>query len=96
MGRRDGLTSDSLLGAEVVLDGRLVACDEDHEPDLFWALRGAGGGRFGIATSFTFRTVPAPEATAFDLRWPLRAAAISWRRGRRGRPTGRTSSPPAC
>jgi FAD binding domain/Berberine and berberine like len=70
MGRRDGLTSDQLLGAEVALaDGRIVACDEDHDEDLFWALRGAGGGHFGVATSFTFRTVPAPEATAFDLRW---------------------------
>jgi FAD/FMN-containing dehydrogenase len=76
MGRRHGLTSDSLVGAEVVLaDGRLVACDEEHEPDLFWALRGAGGGHFGIVTSFTFRTVPAPDATAFDLRFPHEEAA---------------------
>jgi FAD/FMN-containing dehydrogenase len=75
MGRRHGLTSDSLAGAEVVLDGRLVACDEQREPELFWALRGAGGGRFGIVTSFTFRTVPAPEMTAFDLRWAWGEAA---------------------
>jgi FAD/FMN-containing dehydrogenase len=69
MGRLHGLTSDSLVGATVALDGRLVECDEHHEPELFWALRGAGGGRFGIVTSFTFRTVPAPQATAFDLRF---------------------------
>ena len=70
MGRREGLTADQLLGAEVALaDGRIVACDEHHDENLFWALRGAGGGHFGVATSFTFRTVPAPEATAFDLRW---------------------------
>jgi FAD/FMN-containing dehydrogenase len=76
MGRRHGLTSDSLVGAEVVLaDGRLVACDEQREPDLFWALRGAGGGKFGIVTSFTFRTVAPPEVTAFDLRWPHTDAA---------------------
>jgi FAD/FMN-containing dehydrogenase len=76
MGRRHGLTSDSLVGATVALDGRLVECDEQHEPDLFWALRGAGGGRFGIVTSFTFRTVPAPEATAFDLRFTDAAAVL--------------------
>jgi FAD/FMN-containing dehydrogenase len=75
MGRRHGLTSDSLAGAQVALGGRLVECDEQHEPELFWALRGAGGGRFGIVTSFTFRTVPAPEATAFDLRFPPTEAA---------------------
>jgi FAD/FMN-containing dehydrogenase len=75
MGRRHGLTSDSLVGADVVLGGRLLECDEQREPELFWALRGAGGGRFGIVTSFTFRTLPAPEATAFDLRWPFTEAA---------------------
>ena len=70
MGRRHGLTSDQLVSAEVALaDGRVVVCDEQHEPDLFWALRGAGGGHFGIVTEFSFRTVPAPEATVFDLRW---------------------------
>ena len=77
MGRRDGLTCDQLLGAEVALaDGRVVTCDEHHDEDLFWALRGAGGGHFGVATSFTFRTVPAPDATAFDLRWRRATAEL--------------------
>ena len=76
MGRRHGLTCDSLAGATVAVGGRLVECDEHHEPELFWALRGAGGGRFGIVTSFTFRTVPAPQATAFDLRFTDAAALV--------------------
>lgn len=76
MGRRHGLTSDSLIGATVAVGGRLVECDEQHEPELFWALRGAGGGRFGIVTSFTFRTVTAPEATAFDLRFTDAASLV--------------------
>src|SRR5918999_1969674 len=71
LGRRHGLTSDQLLAAEVVLpDGRVVECDERRHADLFWALRGAGGGQFGVATSFLFRTLPEPTATSFHLSWP--------------------------
>jgi FAD/FMN-containing dehydrogenase len=78
LGRKHGLTSDSLLAARVVLaDGRVVGCDGDREPDLFWALRGSGGGNFGVVTSLVFETVPAPAATAFHLTWPhLHAAAV--------------------
>ena len=78
LGRRHGLTSDNQLGARVVLaDGRIVGCDEHLHPDLFWALRGAGGGNFGVVTSLAFQTVPAPEATAFHLTWPhAHAAAV--------------------
>jgi FAD/FMN-containing dehydrogenase len=71
LGRKHGLTSDHLLGAQVVLaDGSIVECDEQREEDLFWALRGSGGGNFGVVTSLVFRTVPAPAATAFHLVWP--------------------------
>jgi len=78
LGRRYGLTSDQLLGAQVVLaDGRIVDCDEQHEPDLFWALRGAGGGQFGIVTSLLFRTVPAEDLTCFSLAWPYAQAAAA-------------------
>jgi FAD/FMN-containing dehydrogenase len=77
LGRRHGLTSDQLVGAEVVLaDGRIVECDEGQNEDLFWALRGAGGGQFGVVTSLRHRTLPAPEqATSFHLVWPVRLAA---------------------
>ncbi len=78
LGRKHGLTSDSLLAAQVVLaDGRIAECDEHREPDLFWALRGAGGCDFGVLTSLVFETVSAPEATAFHLTWPdTHAAAL--------------------
>src|SRR5204863_4578472 len=53
--RKYGLTIDSLLAAEVVTaDGQLHQVDADHEPDLFWAIRG-GGGNFGVATRFRVR-----------------------------------------
>jgi FAD/FMN-containing dehydrogenase len=53
--RKNGLTIDDVLGAEVVTaDGELLEVDEENHPDLFWALRG-GGGNFGVATRLRFR-----------------------------------------
>ena len=76
LGRKYGLTCDHLLRAEVVLaDGHIVECDEHENEDLFWALRGAGCGNFGVVTSFVFRTVPAPPATIFHLVWPFTHAS---------------------
>lgn len=47
LSRLYGMTIDALLAAEVVTaDGRVHEVDADHDPDLFWALRG-GGGNFG-------------------------------------------------
>ena len=66
-----GLTIDSLVGADVVLaDGSSVRTDEDHEPDLFWALRG-GGGNFGVVTSFRFRMHPVTSVVAGPMLWPI-------------------------
>jgi FAD/FMN-containing dehydrogenase len=76
LGRTYGLTSDQLVEAQVVLaDGRIVDCDEHRDQDLFWALRGAGGGHFGVVTSFGFKTVPAENLTCFKLVWPHTHAA---------------------
>jgi len=53
--RRNGLTIDDLLAAEVVTaDGEILEVDAETHPDLFWALRG-GGGNFGVATRLRFR-----------------------------------------
>jgi FAD/FMN-containing dehydrogenase len=58
----------------VLADGRIVECDEQHHPDLFWALRGAGAADIGVVTSLVFDPVPAPAATGFHLVWPHTAA----------------------
>jgi len=55
LGRKHGLTIDSLLAADIVTaDGQLLRVDTESHPDLFWAIRG-GGGNFGVATRFQFR-----------------------------------------
>jgi hypothetical protein len=53
-----GLTIDCLLSAEVVLaNGDIVTASETENPDLFWAIRGAGSS-FGVVTSFTSKAFP--------------------------------------
>src|SRR5262249_11112337 len=49
--------------------------DGEHDAELFWALRGAGAGNFGVATELIFRPVPAPVVTVFHLAWPFSQAA---------------------
>jgi hypothetical protein len=84
LGRKHGVTSDHLVGAQVVLaDGRIVECDANHESDLFWALRGAGAGNFGVVTSLVLGTVPAPEVTNIHASWPFSRAPVlidAWQR----------------
>jgi len=56
--RAYGMTIDSLVSADVVTaDGELRTIDAEHEPELFWGLRG-GGGNLGIATRFALRLHP--------------------------------------
>ncbi|MGW8376992.1 FAD-binding oxidoreductase [Streptomyces sp. ODS28] len=82
--RAYGLTSDSLTGARIVTaDGRIRDVDASHDPDLFWALRGAGNANFGVVTGLEFRTHPAHDGVTFFLSWPWsRAAAVlrEWQR----------------
>jgi FAD/FMN-containing dehydrogenase len=76
LGRSYGVTSDRLLAAQIVLaDGRVLDCDNHHHQELFWALRGAGAGNFGVVTQLVFGTVPAPQVTNFHLTWPPAGAA---------------------
>lgn len=55
---KHGLTVDNLLSADIVTaDGEFQTVDQEHSPELFWALRG-GGGNFGVVTSLEFQLHP--------------------------------------
>ncbi len=55
--RQYGLTCDALVGAKIITaDGQLLTCSEEQNQDLFWALRGGGGGNLGVVTEFIFET----------------------------------------
>ncbi|WP_042384071.1 FAD-binding oxidoreductase [Streptacidiphilus melanogenes] len=74
--RKYGLTCDRLAAAEVVTaDAHLRTASPGSEPDLYWALRGGGGGNFGVVTQFTFKTAPAPGLTVFSLGFPKGSSA---------------------
>ncbi|PWY66520.1 hypothetical protein BO94DRAFT_551492 [Aspergillus sclerotioniger CBS 115572] len=64
-----GLAADQVLALEVVLaNGRFVTVTEQSDPDLFWALRGGGGGTYGIVTSIISRVHPKVPVTV-DTFW---------------------------
>lgn len=61
--RHAGLACDALRSATVVLpSGETVTASAEDHPDLFWALRGGGGGNFGVTTSLTFSTFPVADS----------------------------------
>jgi FAD/FMN-containing dehydrogenase len=69
--RKYGLAASNVHAIELVTaDGRLIRADGEHEPELFWALRG-GGGSFGIVTAVELRLFPIGEVYAGILWWPI-------------------------
>jgi FAD/FMN-containing dehydrogenase len=76
--RRFGLTLDNLTALELVTaDGRLVRASDQEEPDLFWAMRGAGPN-FGVVTELEFRLHPfGPDLVrGFRIYRPADAVAV--------------------
>ena len=80
--RRSGLACDALVSTSVVLpSGDVITASADDHADLFWALRGGGGGNFGVVTSFTFRTLPVIDRDVVNLVFPegtTEQAIVGW------------------
>ena len=64
--KRYGTAASSLLQAELVTaDGRLRTVNSVRDPDLFWGLKGGGGGSLAVITSLTLKTHELPEFFGF-------------------------------
>ena len=69
--RKLGLATNSLTAIELVdARGDIVRTDAEHDPQLFWALRG-GGGNFGVVTALEFRMFDFDTAYAGMLIWDV-------------------------
>ncbi|WP_400999365.1 FAD-binding oxidoreductase [Agromyces sp. GXQ0307] len=71
-GRAHGLASSHVRAVELVTaDGTVVRASEHDRPDLFWALRGGGGGNFGVVVAVEIDLIPVPDVVAGMLLWDL-------------------------
>ncbi|KAF9113993.1 hypothetical protein BGX27_000386 [Mortierella sp. AM989] len=73
LSRKYGLLIDRISEMRVVnADGDLITVSATKNPDIFFALRGAGGGSYGVVTSFTLLPVkPASKVTSFTYEWKM-------------------------
>lgn len=70
LSRPFGLTCDSIKSMRVITaDGNTIETSADNYPDLFWALKGAGNGSFGVVTDFTFAIQQIKEVSTFEMDW---------------------------
>jgi len=66
-----GLTCDNLNSVRIITaDGNIQNVSSTQNADLFWALRGGGGGNYGVVTSFEFNLHRALDVVTFTMAWP--------------------------
>ncbi len=74
LARKRGLACNSVVAFELATAERgIVRVDAEHEPDLFWALRG-GGGSFGVVTALELELYPVDDVYAGAMLWPWERA----------------------
>jgi FAD/FMN-containing dehydrogenase len=75
LARKHGMQTNAVTAIELVTaDGRHVRTDPEHEPELFWALRG-GNGNFGVVTALEFAVLPVGELYAGAMFFPVERSA---------------------
>jgi FAD/FMN-containing dehydrogenase len=84
LARQHGLSCDNVVAFEMVTaDGEVVHANPTENADLYWGLRGGGGGNFGIVTEFEFRLHEVGNAAVItELSFPIEAAGSvlrTWR-----------------
>ncbi|KAI8583891.1 hypothetical protein K450DRAFT_220462 [Umbelopsis ramanniana AG] len=72
LGRKHSVLADNVVALRFVnAKGELLQVDANNNPDLFWALRGAGLGSFGVITAFKFKMYEIADAvTTFEYSFP--------------------------
>lgn len=73
-----GLTCDSIKSITLLnAHGKVIEVNSKNHPDLFWALRGAGNGSYGIVLGFTFKMYHIPTVSTFNLSWKWNSHLVS-------------------
>lgn len=76
MARSYGFAADHVRAVELVTaDGIVRTADAENEPELFWALRGAGRIGFGVVTAIEFDLVPVRSLYGGGIFYPAGATA---------------------
>jgi FAD/FMN-containing dehydrogenase len=74
LARKYGLSADSVIAIELVTaEGELIQASQEHNRDLFWGLRGGGGG-FGVVTGMEIQLYPVTTVYGGNLVYPAELA----------------------
>ncbi|WP_166875606.1 LLM class flavin-dependent oxidoreductase [Salinibacterium sp. ZJ450] len=94
LGRNRGLAIDHLRAVDMVLvDGTVIRASDTENPDLFWAVRGAGAN-FGVVTAFEFEAAAVPAVGWAQLVFVAEDAAdflVKWGAAQEAAPRQTTS-----